>query len=179
MQDSYNDFKYDQLKEIGDGEILDNDPEKKDFFEELDKIDQVENNPTGKIESPPTPSGSTGSTENIKNSEISQKKIGDKTVKIKNNPTPKENKKKTNENSISRKDKAYPTPKEKEKKMNEDSIEKKKETISQNNVKSNEKNMNLSGHKEPKEPFNILIGKDSRYSNYKYNLFFFRQFNRR
>lgn len=53
MQDSYNDFKYDQLKEIGDGEILDNDPEKKDFYEELDKIDQVENNPTGKIESPP------------------------------------------------------------------------------------------------------------------------------
>jgi hypothetical protein len=74
MKESYNDFKYDQLKEIGDGEILDNDPEKKDFFEELDKIDQVENNPTGKIESPSSPSGSTGSTENNKNSEISQKK---------------------------------------------------------------------------------------------------------
>jgi hypothetical protein len=160
MQDSYNDFKYDQLKEIGDGEILDNDPEKKDFFEELDKIDQVENNPTGKIESPPTPSGSTGSTENIKNSEISQKKIGDKTVKIKNNPTPKENKKKTNENSISRKDKTYPTPKEKEKKMNEDSIEKKTEAIFQNNVKSSEKNMNLLGHKEHVESSNMFIDID-------------------
>ena len=150
---------FEQLKEEGDDERLNKYLEKKDLYEGVKKVDQLENNLTGNIERP-SPNGSTGSTDKIKNLEISQKKIEDKTEKIIKYPTSIENGKKMNENSITIKFKVYPTPKENVNKMNEDSIEKKKETISQNNVKSNEKNMNLSGHKEPKEPFNILIGKD-------------------
>ena len=152
MKENYNDSNYDQVKEVGDIRRLNNDPEKKELYERMDKIGQIENNLTGKIESPPSLSGSTGSSENKKYSEINQEKIENKNIKIKNYLTPKGNEKKMNENFISIKVKIYPTPKENEKKINEDSIEKKKEAIF-----LNKKNMNLLGHKEPVKPFNMLF----------------------
>ena len=157
MKENYNDSDYDLLKEVGDSRRLNNDPEKNDLFEGMDKMGQIENNLTGKIEDPPSLSGSTGSSENKKNSETNQEKIENKNVKI----TPKENEKKMNKNFISIKVKIDPTPKENEKKINKDSIEKKKEAIFQNNVKSSENNMNLLGYKETVKPFNMLIDSDS------------------
>ena len=157
MKENYNDSDYDLLKEVGDSRRLNNDPEKNDLFEGMDKMGQIENNLTGKIEDPPSLSGSTGSSENKKNSETNQEKIENKNVKI----TPKENEKKMNKNFISIKVKIDPTPKENEKKINKDSIEKKKEAIFQNNVKNSENNMNLLGYKETVKPFNMLIDSDS------------------
>ena len=157
MKENYNDSDYDLLKEVGDSRRLNNDPEKNDLFEGMDKMGQIENNLTGKIEDPPSLSGSTGSSENKKNSETNQEKIENKNVKI----TPKENEKKMNKNFISIKVKIDPTPKENEKKINKDCIEKKKEGIFQNNVKSSENNMNLLGYKETVKPFNMLIDSDS------------------
>ena len=157
MKENYNDSYYDQLKEAGDSRRLNNDPEKNYLYEGIGKMGQIENNLTGKIEDPPSLSGSTGSSENKKNSETNQEKIESKNVKI----TPKKNEKKMNVNFISIKVKIDPTPKENEKKINEDSIEKKKEGIFQNKVKSSENNMNLLGYKETVESFNMLNDSDS------------------
>jgi hypothetical protein len=156
-----------KIKEKSDSGRLNKDSENKNLFEGMEEKNQVERNLTGIIENPSSPNGSTGSSENNKNSEINQEKIKGTYVQIKVSTTPKENKKKLNKNSIkeikdkNKKFKIYPTPKENEKKMDEDSIEKKKETISQNNMKNDEKNMNLLGHKEPVEQPNILIDSDS------------------
>ncbi len=164
---------FDQLKEEGDGGRLNSYPDNKNFYEGMEEMNQVEKNLTGKKENPSFLSGSTGSSENIKNSEINQEKIEDKNEAFRIYLTLKENEKKLNENSIEEIEKksvkfnAYPTlkeienkmdedsmeeiedkneiikidptPKENENKMNGDSIEKKKETISQDNVKSSEK----------------------------------------
>ena len=64
---------FEQLKEEGDDERLNKYLEKKDLYEGVKKVDQLENNLTGNIERP-SPNGSTGSTDKIKNLEISQKK---------------------------------------------------------------------------------------------------------
>ena len=57
---------------------MNNYPENKNLNEGVEEINQVENNLTGKIENPSSPSGSTGSSENIKKSEINQEKIEEK-----------------------------------------------------------------------------------------------------
>jgi hypothetical protein len=158
---------FDRLKEEGDGGRLNKYSEKKSLFEGVEEINQAENNLTGKIENPSSPNGSTGESENFKNSEKNEEKIENKNEKIKFYITPKENKKKVDEDPIEEiKDKSekfiiYPTPKENEKKMNEDSIEKNKEAISSNIVKSGEKNMNLLEYKEPVGPFNMIIDSES------------------
>ena len=130
---------FEKLKEEADNERVNNYSENKDLYESLEGSIKVEINLTGQNEDPSSPNGSTSSSDKIKNSEINQEKIEDKSKKVK----------------------ICTTPKEKEDKMNEDSIEKKKEAISLNNVKSDEKNMYLLGTKEPVEQFNMLIDSDS------------------
>ena len=164
---NYNSNNFEKLKEEADAVRMNNYSENKDLFEGMEDNKKIENNLTGQIEDPSSPNGSTGSSEKNKNTEINKEKIEDKNVNYFFYPTPKENEKKINENSKleikdkSEKVKICKTPKENEVKMNEDSIEKKKEAISLNNVKSDEKNMYLLGHKEPVEPFNILIDSDN------------------
>ena len=158
---------FEQLNEEADGRRMNNDSKHIDWDERMEENKKVENNLTGQIEDPSSPNGSTGSSDKIKNSEINQEKIEDKNEKYICYVTSKENEKKINENSKleikdkSEKVKICTTPIENEDKMNEDSIEKKKEVISLNNVKSDEKNMNLLGHKETVEPFNMLTESDS------------------
>ena len=158
---------FEKLKEEADAVRMNNYSENKDLYESLEESIKVEINLTGQNEDPSSPNGSTSSSDKIKNSEINQEKIEDKSKKVKICSTPKEKEKKINENSIleikdkSEKVKICTIPKENEDKMNEDSIEKKKEAISLNNVKSDEKNMYLLGHKEPVEPFHILIDSDN------------------
>ena len=158
---------FEKLKEEADNERVNNYSENKDLYESLEESIKVEINLTGQNEDPSSPNGSTSSSDKIKNSEINQEKIEDKSKKVKICSTPKEKEKKINENSIleikdkSEKVKICTIPKENEDKMNEDSLEKKKEAISLNNVKSDEKNMHLLGTKEPVEQFNMLIDSDS------------------
>lgn len=80
----FNENNFDKVAEQGDSGKMNNYSENKNFIENIQGIEQKENNPTGKIETPPPPlSGSTGASNNTKNLENNQVIIEEKNESFK------------------------------------------------------------------------------------------------
>lgn len=130
MKQDYNNVNFDQLQEEGDNGRLNIHLENNNLFESMEEMDRPENLPTEKIENPSS---------SINGSTGESDKKEDK-----------------NENQKS----FNLFPQENEKKMTKVLIVEKKETIIQNNVQKEEKNLNLNKTKEPVESDKMDIEDD-------------------